>query len=91
MDAVNQSGPRATKGVDLRYDLEITLEQAAKGYTAEIRVPVWENVMFVMERAAAPKLSPRLVRTVTVLASFMLNRAFSLFSRRVPTAMDPVQ
>ena len=34
-----QSGPRATKGVDLRYDLEITLEQAAKGYTAEIRVP----------------------------------------------------
>ena len=38
-----QSGPRATKGVDLRYDLEITLEQAAKGYTAEIRVPVWEK------------------------------------------------
>ena len=34
---------RAQAGADLRYDLEITLEQAAKGYTAEIRVPVWEK------------------------------------------------
>lgn len=38
-----QSGPRAMKGTDLRYDMEITLEQAAKGHTAEIRVPVWEK------------------------------------------------
>ena len=50
-----------------------------------------KNVMFVMERAAAPKLNRRLVRTVTVPASFMLNRAFSLFSRRAPTVMDPVR
>ena len=38
-----QTGPRAMQGQDLRYDMEITLEQAAKGYTAEIRVPVWEK------------------------------------------------
>ena len=38
-----QTGPRVMQGQDLRYDMEITLEQAAKGYTAEIRVPVWEK------------------------------------------------
>ena len=41
--ARHQSGPRAMKGTDLRYDMEITLEQAAKGHTTEIRVPVWEK------------------------------------------------
>ena len=38
-----QSGPRVMKGADLRYDMEITLEQAAKGYNADIRVPVFEK------------------------------------------------
>ncbi len=37
------TGPRVMKGADLRYDMDITLEQAAKGYKAEIRVPVWER------------------------------------------------
>ena len=31
------------RGADLRYAMEITLEQAASGYTSEIRVPGWEN------------------------------------------------
>lgn len=38
-----QSGPRMMKGSDLRFDMEITLEQAAKGYKADIRVPVFEK------------------------------------------------
>jgi molecular chaperone DnaJ len=31
------------RGSDLEYELEITLEQAAAGYNAEIRVPVWSD------------------------------------------------
>ncbi|WP_432786984.1 Chaperone protein DnaJ [Oligella sp. MSHR50489EDL] len=40
--AGRQSGPRVTRGADLRYRMEITLEQAAEGYKTEIRVPSWE-------------------------------------------------
>ena len=31
------------RGSDLQYELAITLEQAAHGYTTEIRVPVWSD------------------------------------------------
>ena len=37
------SGPQVYKGADLRYNMEITLEQAAEGYTTQIRVPSWNN------------------------------------------------
>ena len=37
-----QGGPRVTRGADLRYRMDITLEQAAEGYKTEIRVPSWE-------------------------------------------------
>ena len=33
----------AFRGADLRYNMEITLEQAAKGFTTDIRVPAWDN------------------------------------------------
>ena len=36
-------GRRAGGGVDLRYGLEISLEQAASGYDAEIRIPTVVN------------------------------------------------
>src|SRR4030095_15270968 len=32
----------AYRGADLRYNMEITLEQAAKGFATEIRVPSWD-------------------------------------------------
>ncbi|NLJ52153.1 MAG: molecular chaperone DnaJ [Alcaligenaceae bacterium] len=37
-----QGGPRVTRGADLRYRMDITLEQAAEGYKTEIRIPSWE-------------------------------------------------
>jgi len=37
------AGPQVYKGADLRYNMEITLEQAAEGYTTQIRVPSWSN------------------------------------------------
>ena len=40
-----QGGGRSNvyRGADLRYAMEISLEQAANGYTTEIRVPSWES------------------------------------------------
>jgi molecular chaperone DnaJ len=37
------AGPQVYKGADLRYNMEITLEQAAEGYTTQIRVPSWSS------------------------------------------------
>jgi molecular chaperone DnaJ len=34
---------RASRGVDLRYDLEITLEEAARGLETKIKIPRWET------------------------------------------------
>ena len=37
------AGPQVYKGADLRYNMDITLEQAAEGYTTQIRVPSWSD------------------------------------------------
>lgn len=36
------AGPQVYRGADLRYNLEITLEQAAHGFDTTIRVPTWD-------------------------------------------------
>ena len=36
-------GPQVYRGADLRYNLEITLEQAAHGFDTTIRVPSWDT------------------------------------------------
>ena len=36
-------GPQVYRGADLKYTLDISLEQAANGFDTEIRVPSWEN------------------------------------------------
>src|SRR5271169_3658 len=33
----------AFRGADLRYNMELSLEQAAHGFATDIRVPAWEN------------------------------------------------
>ncbi len=37
------AGPQVFRGADLRYNLEISLEQAAQGYDTTIRVPSWDS------------------------------------------------
>lgn len=41
--AGHQRGPQVYRGNDLKYTLDITLEQAASGFDTEIRVPAWET------------------------------------------------
>lgn len=42
------------RGADLRYDLEITLEEAARGVTKQIRLPRWETCSACRGTGAAP-------------------------------------
>lgn len=47
-------GAQMYRGADLRYTLEITLEQACNGYDAQIRVPSWDNCQPCSGTGAAP-------------------------------------
>ncbi len=47
-------GNQMYRGADLRYGLEITLEQAYQGYDAQIRVPSWSNCNPCNGSGAAP-------------------------------------
>jgi len=54
--STRRNGPR--KGADLRYDLSITLHEAAFGAKKEIEVPVSENCSHCGGSGAAPGTSP---------------------------------
>lgn len=53
-----RGGPQVYRGADLRYNLEITLEQAAHGYDTTIRVPSWDNCETCEGSGAKPGTSP---------------------------------
>jgi len=52
------SGPQVYRGGDLRYNLEITLEQAAAGYDTQIRVPSWDKCDTCHGSGAKPGTQP---------------------------------
>lgn len=51
-------GPQVYRGADLRYNLEITLEQAAHGFDTTIRVPSWSECDTCHGSGAKPGTSP---------------------------------
>lgn len=51
-------GPQVYRGADLRYNLEITLEQAANGFDTSIRVPSWDSCDTCHGSGAKPGTSP---------------------------------
>lgn len=53
------TGRGAQRGSDLRYDLEITLEQAASGLSTEIEVPRTERCQVCKGTGAKPGSNPR--------------------------------
>jgi molecular chaperone DnaJ len=52
------NGPQVYRGGDLRYNLEITLEQAASGYDTTIRVPSWDKCDTCHGSGAKPGTQP---------------------------------
>ena len=53
----------AQRGADLRYDLEITLEEAASGMTAQLRIPRLEGCETCKGSGAAPGTQPETCQT----------------------------
>ncbi len=53
-----RGGPQVYRGADLRYNLDITLEQAANGFDTTIRVPSWDECDTCHGSGAKPGTSP---------------------------------
>jgi len=53
------SGRGARRGADLRYDLDVTLEQVASGLSTEIEIPRTERCSICKGTGAKPGSSPR--------------------------------
>ncbi len=51
-------GPQVYRGADLRYNLDITLEQAAHGFDTTIRVPSWDGCDVCHGSGAKPGTQP---------------------------------
>ena len=71
----------AQRGADLRYDLEITLEEAAKGMTAQLRIPRLEGCETCKGSGAAAGTQPDWSGSLST--GFLLSRTHvSRVSRR---------
>ncbi len=87
-DVFAGAGGRATsrraaqqRGADLRYDLEITLEQAAEGMTAQLRIPKLETCEVCRGSGAAEGTRPETCRTCEGSGQVRFQQGFFSVSR----------
>lgn len=82
---------RAARGADLRYNMDLTLEEAVRGVTKEIRIPTLEECDVCHGSGAKRGLSRRPVRPVTVPVRCRCARGSLRFSKPVHTVRDAVR
>jgi len=73
------------RGADLRYDLEITLEQAAVGMTAQLRIPKLETCDTCKGSGAAAGTKPETCRTCQGAGQVRFQQGFFSVSRTCST------
>ncbi len=71
----------AQRGADLRYDLEITLEEAAGGMTAQLRIPRLEACEKCKGTGAAPGTQPESCETCGGMGQVRYQQGFFSVSR----------
>ena len=69
------------RGADLRYDLEISLEQAATGMTAQLRIPKLETCEKCNGSGTAPGTQPETCRTCEGAGQVRFQQGFFSVSR----------
>jgi molecular chaperone DnaJ len=75
----------AQRGADLRYDLEITLEQAAVGMAAQLRIPKLETCDTCSGSGSAPGTQPEACRTCEGAGQVRFQQGFFSVSRTCGT------
>jgi molecular chaperone DnaJ len=73
------------RGADLRYDLEITLEQAAVGMTAQLRIPKLETCETCKGSGAAAGTKPETCRTCQGAGQVRFQQGFFSVARTCST------
>ncbi|MCO5106506.1 MAG: molecular chaperone DnaJ [Burkholderiaceae bacterium] len=73
------------RGADLRYAMEITLEQAANGYTSEIRVPSWDTCGTCSGTGAKPGTKPKVCHTCGGQGAVRVQQGFFSIQQTCPT------
>ena len=78
-------GPQVYRGADLKYAMEITLEQAANGMETEIRVPSWEACGVCDSTGAKPGSKPVGCRTCGGAGAVRMQQGFFSVQQTCPT------
>ena len=78
-------GPQVYRGADLKYTLDITLEQAANGFDTEIRVPSWESCDTCNGSGARPGTQARTCHTCDGAGVVRMQQGFFSVQQNCPT------
>ena len=78
------AGPQVYRGADLRYNLEITLEQAAHGFDTTIRVPSWDKCDTCRGSGAKPGTSPSTCTTCAGHGQVRMQQGFFSIQQTCP-------
>lgn len=79
-----RGGPQVYRGADLRYNLEITLEQAAHGFDTTIRVPSWSECDTCHGSGAKPGTSPATCTTCGGQGQVRMQQGFFSIQQTCP-------
>jgi molecular chaperone DnaJ len=78
-------GPQVYRGSDLRYNLEITLEQAARGTETKIRIPSLEECDTCHGTGAKPGTQPKTCHTCGGVGQVRMQQGFFSLQQTCPT------
>ena len=77
-------GPQVYRGADLRYNMEITLEQAAHGFETQIRVPSWDSCEVCHGSGAKPGTKPTTCPTCNGSGAVRMQQGFFSIQQTCP-------
>ncbi|NYT58784.1 molecular chaperone DnaJ [Alcaligenaceae bacterium] len=80
-----RGGPQVYRGSDLKYTLDISLEQAANGFDTEIRVPSWETCDTCHGSGAKPGTEPKTCHTCDGVGTVRMQQGFFSVQQTCPT------
>jgi molecular chaperone DnaJ len=75
----------AYRGADLRYNMEVTLEQAFKGFTTDIRVPSWDKCDTCDGSGAKPGTKAKTCGTCGGSGAVRITQGFFSIQQTCPT------
>jgi molecular chaperone DnaJ len=78
-------GAQVYRGADLKYSLDISLEQAANGFDTEIRVPSWETCDVCHGSGAKPGTHPKTCHTCDGSGAVRMQQGFFSVQQTCPT------